>query len=154
MMEVVCYKWKPLELWGNWVCFRTTLNHQFHENILLQLKQANLRDLIVATGLAILIKLDSNLWLFILYDLEIRWITSKNNRAPLLGHMKLCALFQSHQWIQTGVTVQICSIQVKTGKFLPRVTLKFYRWPWKTTGHFFYATSSFLHHFIAISQSS
>ena len=27
--------------------------------------------------------------------------------------------------------------------------LKFDEWPWKTIGHLFYATSSFMHHFIA-----
>ena len=31
------------------------------------------------------------------------------------------------------------------------VTLKFDGWHWKTTGHLVYATSSFRHHFIAIS---
>ena len=36
--------------------------------------------------------------------------------------------------------------------FLSRVTLKFDKWPWKTIGHLFYATSSFLHHFIAIGE--
>ena len=35
--------------------------------------------------------------------------------------------------------------------FLSRVTLKFNEWPWKTKGHFFYAPSSFVHHFITIS---
>ena len=34
--------------------------------------KANLRDLIAATGLVILLKLDSNHWFFILYDLEIK----------------------------------------------------------------------------------
>ena len=33
------------------------------------------------------------------------------------------------------------------------VTLKFDRWPWKTIGHLFYATSSFVHHFKAIGKS-
>ena len=42
----------------------------------------------------------------------------ENNRAPLLTYIKLCALFQSHQWIQTGVIVWICSIQVKIGDFV------------------------------------
>ena len=111
--------------------------------------KANLRDLIAATGLVILLKLDSNNWFFILYDIEIRWMTSKNKKAPLLGHIKLSALFQSHQWIQTGVTIHKCSIQVN---FLSPVTLKFDRWPWKTTGHLFCATSSFMRHFIAIYQ--
>ena len=36
--------------------------------------------------------------------------------------------------------------------FLSRVTLKFDRWPWKTIGHLFYTTSSFVHHFIAIHE--
>ena len=39
------------------------------------------------------------------YDLEIWWMTLKNNRAPSLGYINICALFQSHQWIQTGVTI-------------------------------------------------
>ena len=36
--------------------------------------------------------------------------------------------------------------------FLSHVTLKFDRWPWKTIGHLFYATSSFLHNFVAIGE--
>ena len=36
--------------------------------------------------------------------------------------------------------------------FLSRVTFKFDGWPWKTIGDLFYATSSFVHHFIAISE--
>ena len=28
--------------------------------------------------------------------------------------------------------------------------MKFDGWPWKTIGHLFYATSSFVHHFVAI----
>ena len=37
--------------------------------------------------------------------------------------------------------------------FFSRVTLKFDRWPWKTIGSLFYATSSFVHHFVAIGES-
>ena len=36
--------------------------------------------------------------------------------------------------------------------FLSCVILKSDRWPWKTIGHLFYATSSFVHHFIAIGE--
>ena len=61
-----------------------------------------------------------------------------------------CASFHSHQWIQTGVTVQKRPIRVKIGDFLSRVTLKFDGWPWKTIEHLSSATSSFVHHFIAI----
>ena len=89
---------------------------------------------------------------FVSCDLEIRWMTLKNNRAPLICYVKLCASFKSHRWIQNGVTVRKRSIQVKIGDFLSRVTLKFDAWPWKTIGHLFYVASSFLHHFIAISE--
>ena len=69
------------------------------------LNKANLRVLIAATGLVILLILDSNRF-FSPCDLEIWWMTPKNNRAPLLCYFKLCAAFRSHWWIQTGVTVQ------------------------------------------------
>ena len=84
------------------------------------------------------------------HDLEIWWMTLKNNRAPLLYYTKLCAAFQSHWYIQTGVTVRKRSIQAKIGDFLSHVTLKIDGWPWKTIGHLSYAASSFVHHFIAI----
>ena len=60
--------------------------------------KANLRDLIAATGLVILLKLD-------------------------LNH-----------------------------RFFSRVTLRFDGWPQKTIGHLFYATLSFVHHFLAIGE--
>ena len=83
-------------------------------------------------------------------DLEIRRMTLKNNRAPLLCYFKLYASFRSHRWIQAGVTVRKRPIWVKINDFLSRVTLQFDVWPWKTIGHLFYATSSFVHHFEAI----
>ena len=49
-----------------------------------RLNKANLKDLIAATGLVTLLKLDSNRRFFSPCDLEIWWMTSKNNRAPLL----------------------------------------------------------------------
>ena len=57
-----------------------------------------------------------------------------------------------HWWIQTWVTDQRHSIQVKDSNVLSCVTLKFNRWPWKSIRHIFYATSFFVHHFIAINQ--
>ena len=62
------------------------------------INKANLGDLIAATGLVILLKLDSN------------------------------------------------------RRFSARVTLKFDGWPQKTIGHLFYATLSFLRHFVAIGE--
>ena len=75
-------------------------------------------------------------------------MTSKNNKAPLLYNIKLCASFQTHWWIQTAVTVQKCSIRVKIDDFLSCVTWKFDGWHWQTIGHLFCATSSFVNHFI------
>ena len=89
---------------------------------------------------------------FVPCDLEMWWMTSKNNRAPLLCCFKLCASFHSHRWIQTKVTVRKHWLWVKIGDFLSRVTFKFDGWPWKTIGHLFYATWSFVHHFIAIGE--
>ena len=65
---------------------------------------------------------------FVPCDLKIWWMTLKNNRAPLLYHVKHCPSFQSHRWIQTGVTIRKRSIRVKIGDFLSRVTLNIHRW--------------------------
>ena len=95
------------------------------------------------------LKLDSNHRFFSPCDLEIWWMTLKNNRVLLLYYVKLCASFQIHQWIRAGVTVRKCSIQVKIDILSP-VTLKFDGWPWKKIGHLFYTTLSFVHHFKSI----
>ena len=89
---------------------------------------------------------------FVPCDLEIWQMTLENNRAPNLTYFKPCASFHSHRSIQTVVTVQKRWIWVKIGNFCPPVTLKFDRWPWKTIGHLFYATSSCVHDFIAICE--
>ena len=94
--------------------------------------KANLRDLIAVTGLVILRNLDSNNWFFILYDLEIRWITSKINRAPLLGHIKLCASFQSHQWIQT----EAVELQSRNAQFRSKWAIFCHVWPWNLKDDF------------------
>ena len=85
-------------------------------------------------------------------DLEIWRMTLKNNRAPLLFYFKLVASFRNHWCIETWVTVRKRPIWVKIHDFFSRVTSKFDVWPWKTIGHLFYATSSFVHHFIAIGE--
>ena len=76
----------------------------------------------------------------------------KNDRAPLLYYIKLCASFQIHRRFETEVTVQKRSIWVKIGNFLSCVTLKFDWCPWNTIGHLFYVVSSFVHHVTAISE--
>ena len=82
-------------------------------------------------------------------DLEIWRMTLKNNRAPLQCYFKLCASFRSHWWFETGDTVRKWPIWVKIDDFFSCVTLQFDVWPWKTIGHLFYSTSSFVHHFVA-----
>ena len=116
------------------------------------MNKANLRDLIAATGLGIFLKLDSNHRFFSPCDLEIWRMTFKNDRVPLLCYFKLCASFQCHRLIQTGVTVRKRLIWVKIDDVFSRVTLKFDVWPWKTIGHLFFATSSFLYRFVAIGE--
>ena len=66
--------------------------------------------------------LGQNRWFFSLCDLEIWQMNLKNNRAPLLSNIKLCASYHCHMWIQNGVTVR---------KWLNEVmTLTFNLWPW------------------------
>ena len=72
----------------------------------MHINKANLRDLIAATGLVILLKFDPNHRFFVPCDLEIWWMALENNRAPLLYYIKLCASFQIHRWIQIGITVR------------------------------------------------
>ena len=57
-----------------------------------------------------------------------------------------------HWWIRTGVTIRRRPIWVKFDNFLSRVTLKFDGWPSKTIGHLFYATSTFVLHFVAMGE--
>ena len=103
--------------------------------------------IIAATGLIMLHKFHPNHQFFSPCDLEIWWWPQKT-----IYHVKLCASFQIHWWIQTEVTVWKRSIQVKIGDFLSLLPLKFGGWPWKTIGHLFYSTPSFVHHLKSISE--
>ena len=58
-------------------------------------------------------------------DLEIWCMTLKNNRAPFLCCLKLCAWFHCHMQIQTGVRVP-----KELSWVLTSVTLTFDLWPW------------------------
>ena len=80
-------------------------------------------------------------------ELQIWQMTLKNNRVPILCYLS----FHSHWWIQ----LELQSGNAKFGQnrwFFPCVTLKFNAWPWKTIQHLFYASLSFVHHFIAIGE--
>ena len=89
---------------------------------------------------------------FVPWDLVIRRMALKNNRAHFLFYFKLCASFHSHWWIQTGITVRKQPNRAKIGIFLSCVTVKFDGWSWKTLGHLFYAILSSVHHSIVIAE--
>ena len=65
--------------------------------------------------------------IFVPCDLEISWMTLKNNRALLLCYFKIWASFHSHLWIQTGVTVRKIPI---LGKKLTQNQFFLALWPW------------------------
>ena len=116
--------------------------------------KTNLRDLVAATGLVILLKLDSNHRFFSPCDLEIWLMTLENYRAPLLHYIKINIVqhFKAIGEFKLKVTVRQPSIRVKIGDLLSRMTFKFDGWPWKTTGHLFCVAASFVHHFIIIGE--
>ena len=51
-----------------------------------------------------------------------------------------------------AATGLVISNWIQIVNFSARVTVKFDGWPCKTIGHLFYATSSFVHHFVAIGE--
>ena len=55
-------------------------------------------------------------------DLEIGQMTLKNNRAPLLSNITLCASFHRHMWIQT--------VRKRLNGIMTSVTLAFNLWHW------------------------
>ena len=74
----------------------------------------------------------------ILSHLPHCWWRSSQNKANLRDLIAATGLVISN-WIQII-------------NFSARVTVKFDGWPRKTIGHLFYATSSFVHHFVAIGE--
>ena len=84
-------------------------------------------------------------------------VTLKFDRWPWkkIGHL-FCATssFMHHLIAISEFKLELQSANAefrsKSIIFLYCVTLKFDRWPWKTIGHLFYATSSFAHHFVDI----
>ena len=118
----------------------------------LLLKKANLRDLIAATGLVFLPKTGFKLLIFLAH------VTMKFYGKPwkTIGHLfytmsALCITSKPSvisNWSYSPETPNLS----QNGRFFSPVTSKFDRWPWKTIGHLFYVTSSFVFHFIAICQ--
>ena len=99
------------------------------------LNKANLRDLIAATSLVILLKLDSNRRFFRPCDLEIWWMTPKNNKTPHLSIYALCIISNPSVNSNWSYSPETLSAGQNWWFYLDDVTLKFDGWPWKTTGH-------------------
>ena len=112
------------------------------------MNKANLRDLIAATGLVI-----SN-WIEII-NFSAR-VTVKFNGwlQKTIGHfLYTTSSFVQHFKPMGEFKLNLQSRNTQFGSklvMLSRVTLKFVGWPWKTIGHLFYATSSFVQHFLTI----
>ena len=86
-------------------------------------------------------------------------VTLKFNRWPwkTMGHLFDVASSFMHHFIaicEFKLNLQSGNAQFgsKLAIFLSRVSLQFDAWLWKTIGHLFYATSSFVHHFVAIGE--
>ena len=74
-----------------------------------------------------------------------------------IGHLLYAASSFVHNFIsiiEFKLELQYGNAQFgsKSTIFLSPVTLKFDRWPWKTIGHLFNTTLSFVHHFKAIGE--
>ena len=115
----------------NWITIIQTELTLFQDSNGLFHNKANLRDLIAATGLVILLKLDSNCRFFSPCDLKIWWTTPKNNSAPLPCYLKLFASFRGHWWIQTRVTFRKRLIWVKIDDFFYPCDLEIWRMTFK-----------------------
>ena len=94
----------------------------------------NLRDLIAATGLVI------RTWIQI-DDFSARVIVKYGTSSSFVHHFKSFGEFK--------LELQSRNTRVKIGDIVSCVTLIFDGRPWKTIGHLFYNTSSFVHRFNA-----
>ena len=75
-----------------------------------------------------------NQQLFVPCDLEIWWMTVKNNRASLLD--------TASSFVHNFIAISEFKLELQSGKAnfrsksMSRVTMKFNRWPWKTICYF------------------
>ena len=132
------------------------------------INKTNLRDLTAATGLTILLKLDSDRRFLSQCDLQIWWTTSTKNRAlsivskPLVNSnlsYSLETLISGQNGaflVPRDLEIWRMTFEINRAPLLSniklRATLKFNRWPCKTIGHVFYSTSSFVHRSKAIGE--
>ena len=86
-------------------------------------------------------------------------VTFKLDRWPwkTIGYLFYATSSSVHHFVPIGefkLELQSGNAQFgsKSTIFFSRVTLKFDGWPWKPIGHLLYATSNFIHHFVAIGE--
>ena len=77
------------------------------------------------------------------------------SQLKTIGHLYYATSSSMHHFIAIGeFKLELQSGNAQFGSksmiFFSLVTLQFDVWPWKTIGHLFYATSSFVQHFVAI----
>ena len=82
--------------------------------------------------------------------------TQPQHRRPynVLGGLENRQMFNSLTPGRFSRNFHTNAINLRMGYFSwnSRVTFKLARWPWKTIGHLFYATSSFVHHLVPIGE--
>ena len=120
-----------------------------------QISTPNLRDLIAATGLAILPQSDPNRRYFDRVTLNFgrwHWKTIEN-LFPSMPPEAMCDISKSCMNSNSSYHTEALKSEPNCpGFFTLLVTLKYERWPSKTMGHIFYATLTFVHHFKAIGE--
>ena len=79
-------------------------------------------------------------------------MTLKNNRAPRYATSSFVHHFVAIGEFKLELQSGNAQFGSKSTIFFSRVTLQFDIWPWKTKGYLFYATSSFVQHFVAIDE--
>ena len=80
------------------------------------------------------------------YDLEKQLGTSS------VLHQALCIISKPLVNSNWSYSPETANLGLNIDDFFSRVTLQFDVWPWKTRGHLFYSTSSFVHHLVAIGE--
>ena len=82
------------------------------------------------------------------FESSVRW----RYLHVLCNYLITCVLNKANLRDLIAATGLVISNWIQIVNFSARVTVKFDGWPCKTIGHLFYATSSFVHHFVAIGE--
>ena len=101
-------------------------NDQWYQSFVTEENKANLRDLIAATNLVILLKLDSNRWFFSLCDLKIWWIPPK-----IIGHL----FYTTSSFVHHFKAISEFKLELQSGnaQFGSKSAIFCPLWPWNLT---------------------